>query len=86
MDPGQFPSLRHHGAEFGGHDLGAHRTLHQLADSVDVLLKILFGADADLGAQAGVGGDAVYQAQAVGLPNLIQLGGVDKEFHKTLLL
>ena len=85
MDLGQFPGLRHHGVELGGHDLGAHRPLHQLADGADVRLELLFGANADLGAQAGVGGDAVHQAQFVRLSNLIQISGVDEKFHNDLL-
>jgi hypothetical protein len=84
VDFGQFPGLGHHGVGFGGHHLGAHRRLDQVADGADMLFKGRGFANSLFGAEAGVGGHSVHQAQAVGLANLIQVGGVDEKFHDGL--
>ena len=81
---GQMAGLGQHARFVGGRHFGADRPLDQFTNLADQVGKLLVGLNPGLGAQAGVGGHPVHQAQAVGLANLIQVGGVDKEFHNDL--
>src|SRR6516225_870581 len=82
MKPSQLASLTAHLFRFPGGYLSADRTLHDLTDLHNSLLKISLL----LGNQRRVSGDPVQHTQAGRFPDLVQVGSVQKEFHRELLV
>ena len=79
------------GAALGDHALGVGGGSLDLAGDGAVhdggnLLQRLGVVAALLGNQARVGGDTGDNAHVVGLANLVHIGGINVEFHKTSLL
>lgn len=69
--------LFHHAIEINGDDLGADRAGYDLANLGEALAVI----DAFLGDECGIGCYTVENAKVGGLFDLIQVGGVDIDFH-----
>src|SRR5690606_37041463 len=67
----------HHALGVGGQDLSAHGAIHDGADLLDNLGEVT----AFLGHQRRVGGHSSQNAPRVDGPDLIHVGGVQKEFH-----
>ena len=81
MPLGEAQSLANHALGVGADGLGGDGTVDDRADLLDDLAEIA----AFLGDQAGIGGDAVHLAPAGGLTDLIEIGGVEKELHRSSL-
>ena len=69
--------LAHHLGMFGRHHLGRYRTRHHRAD----LPRYLHEVPPRLVDQRGIGGDAVEQPRLRQLADVVDVGGVDEEFH-----
>src|SRR5260370_17206706 len=67
-----------HGARVGGYNFYAHRSVDRFADGEDGFFKrfTLFGY------QGWIGGDPVENAQRSSLANLVNIGSINKKFHK----
>jgi hypothetical protein len=72
--------LAQHALEIGGHHLGAHRPLHDLAD----LFQNLPVVSAFLGQERRVRGYAVENPDRRELLDFLDAPGVDEQFHDEL--
>ena len=67
----------HHAVIVGRGHFGRDRTVDDAADFRDHLDDVAAGLED----QRGIGGDAVQQAQVVEFADILDVGGIDKEFH-----
>src|SRR5690606_5700988 len=78
VDGGDLASLAHHLVSGGGDHFAAHGTLHDAAD----LLHDLPGIPARLREQRRVGGGAVDHAERRQRLDVLDVAGIDKQFHR----
>src|SRR5579863_444579 len=60
---------------------GTHITLHNIRNGFIMFCNVFFSADTFLGHEGGIGRNTIQDTQVIGLPDLIQVCRVDKEFH-----
>ena len=77
VDGGEVAAFANHAGRVGGHDFGADRSLHGLAD----LLEDLAVVAALLRQQRRVGGHAVEDAERGERFDVLQVAGVDEQLH-----
>ena len=84
MQFGETFTLADHAVEIRRDHLGADVAVHDVTD-FDVMTEAgLLAPDVFFGHQRRVGRHAVENAQRMGTPDLLQVGCVDKEFHKRI--
>ena len=83
VESGQFAAFGYHVGVVGGQHFGADSSAgHQTADLPVVFQDVFVSGDAFLGHQGRVGRYSVEDAHGLSLGDLLEIGRVDKEFHK----
>ena len=80
---GEIPCLVYHALDVRREHLGAHGSFHYLTYLPDEVLEPFLLAF--LGYEGRVRSNAVQNAEAGGVPNLVEIRGIEKEFHDCLL-